>query len=63
MSCEDDYAYKYHRTNTAKIKKEGDITLYHIAIMSMWCTVISPILFLQFLLCDIYMHSRPYTPV
>jgi len=27
--------YTYHTTKTAKIKKEGDITLQHIARMSM----------------------------
>jgi len=31
-----------------KIKKQGDITLQHFAIMLMYCRVISPFLFLQF---------------
>ena len=32
--------YIYHTSKTAKkkIKKEGDITLQHIAIMSIWCS-------------------------
>jgi len=37
----------YHTTKTAEIKK-GDITLLHVAIMSMWCRVISPSFFLKF---------------
>ena len=42
-------------------KQKGDITLHHIGIMGTCCRVISSFLFLQFLLCYIYMDSRPYT--
>ena len=38
MACKDDYTYKYHTTKTAKIKKEGDITLQHIDIMATFFT-------------------------
>jgi len=41
--------YIYHTTKTAKTKTEGDITLQQIAIVSMWCSVISSsFFFLQF---------------
>jgi len=38
----------FKRKYNCKNKKEGDITLHHIANTSVWCRVISPVLFLQF---------------
>jgi len=57
-ACKVDYTYKYRTTETAKIKEEGDITLQHIAIMSIWCRVISPFYLLLFYVCDIYMYKH-----